>query len=142
MRTSGAGRKELFPPVPKKFGRRRFRMAIRRSPQCSVLSPGKKHLTSTRLPTRSLRQLARSPSISARCIGIEGSFRISPGRSSRWISIVRMPVSRNQSTGQSAVSLNSGTRLGDHRFNVIHRDPFRRWTIKWIQYDNWMRLRS
>jgi hypothetical protein len=48
-----------------------------RQSQCSVRSPGKKHLTSTRSPTRSFRQLARLPSISARSLGTEGVSRSS-----------------------------------------------------------------
>ena len=68
------------------------------------LSSGKKHLTTTRRPTCSFPQLLRFPLISARSVGTHGSSRNSPWRSSRRISIVRMPVSRSQSTGQSALN--------------------------------------
>jgi hypothetical protein len=51
--------------------------------QPPVLPVGKKHLTTTRLPTCSFRQLPRLPLITARSVGTEGSSRISTDKKSQ-----------------------------------------------------------
>src|ERR1700686_1825275 len=78
MRAVGPEDKGLIPPAPKSRSREGGDMDALCPFQRSDLSPGKKHLTTTRLPTCSFRQLPRLPLISARSVGTEGGSKVSP----------------------------------------------------------------